>query len=138
MKKRVIVVFASLVLALSVVLFIFYKKTPIAISHVSTIYGSKAFPKGGLPHNADWFAITCKEQHDNWVKRGLALPECDFQKNFLIVSNRKMMKLSYTLRDIDECSGVPTGIAEFDEQGAKDGGIYVYKMEKIWLSQTIG
>lgn len=86
----------------------------------------------------DWFLVTQKNQYQNWISAGLGLPECDFSKNYLILSRYKIESLYYHPNYIDECCGAPPGFAELKSNKSERGKVYIYIMPKIMLSQGIG
>lgn len=90
---------------------------------------------GEIPGN--WFVITHKDQYDNWVKDGLDLPDVDFNHNFIIVSKVKIYSL-FKSRLLNNDCGAYDGIAIYNPLSSKMNKYYIYKMDKVWLSQGIG
>jgi len=71
--------------------------------------------------------------NESW---GIEIPEIDFDKNYLLLSDgRKMQELTYTrISQHQWCYDVPKGIAAFGDEYYHNT-VFVYKMEKILLKQ---
>lgn len=85
----------------------------------------------------EWFIISSYEQRQNWVKEGLVLPECDFSKNFLIISHYKINKVFLDEHEREDL-GVPTAYEIFDKAGSAPGSIYIYRMPAVMCDRAVG
>lgn len=134
-KKHIIylIIIPAFILIILFSYFFINKGERLNITYVTTAKSNIQF--GEIPGN--WFMITHKEQYDNWVKKGLELPDVDFNRNYLIISKVKINKL-YKSKYINEDCGVHDGIALYSIFGSQQHLYYIYKMDKIILSQGIG
>jgi len=85
----------------------------------------------------DWVIISNKQQRKNWIESGYIIPKIDFNKNFIIISKYKIIKL-YQKKYINRCSGVSDGIVIFNKRKSDSNFYYIYLMPKIMLTQGIG
>ena len=84
-----------------------------------------------------WCYVTQKEHYDDWVKKGLELPNIDFNHNFIIVSKVKLYRI-YKSRFINGDCGAPDGFVIYNVFDNSRNKFFIYKMDKVWLSQMIG
>jgi hypothetical protein len=140
-KKFKISIFVFLLLAFLVLLNwkpLLLQKIP--IEYVGELEATKNLPFIKYPFNGEytWFMITGEPQYKNWHADGLSLPDCDFSKNYLILSQYKIDRLYFHPNYIDECCGAPPGFADLNRLGSKSHKVYIYKMPRILLTQGIG
>lgn len=88
-------------------------------------------------HGLFWHIIFSQDNADrNNIEYRIELPENDYSKNFLLISDgRKILSLKYTLiSKYHSKYKVPTGYATFDEV-LNPHEMYVYRIPKIFVKQ---
>jgi hypothetical protein len=109
----------------------------IALKELGAIELSKGNKEHDFFDDEYWLVITGDEQRTNWVESGYKLPQVDFDKTFIILSNHKIKAL-YKEDGCDACTGVPNGFAVYDYFNSTEGAYYIYEIPSIWLSQGVG
>lgn len=131
-----------LILALIIVIFILMNKylfkKRIEINYIGSYqYFDKNSNYTNYFNSNDWVIISNKQQRKNWIESGYIIPEIDFNKNNIIISKYKIIKL-YHKKYINRCSGVYDGIVIFNKRKSDNNFYYIYIMPKIILTQGIG
>lgn len=127
-----------IILLLSLVIIISWQLIKAVIFIEVDINYMTSIDKNNIELPETWFIITSNDQRENWVNKGLDLPEVDFDSNFMIVSYYKIDSLGYTYIGYECTCGPPVGHVNYNIIGSRKGNYYIYLMDKIWLMQGTG
>ncbi len=140
--KKIIIILSPIIIVTGIVLFIFMKdniiRKEMKISFIiAQNHTSKDLAYNGFLNSFEWVILSNEEQKKNWEDAGYIIPFVNFEKNYIIISRYKILKL-YQKGSKSECTGVSDGKIIFDKEGSDSNLYYIYLMPNVMLSQGIG